>query len=131
MADEFEIDPKQNNGLNYQYHDVQRGRAERKLMHGGDCECCNGVCYPPFFLSPAVVLSCARRRADRQYYEAVGPLPKYNAGPAWKDASQVEGDMTEAQVKEHQNKVSRHRETVCLPLLFNAPNHRSWTGADE
>jgi hypothetical protein len=43
VADEFEIDPKQNNGLNYQYHDVQRGRAERKLMHGGDCECCTGV----------------------------------------------------------------------------------------
>lgn len=43
MTEEFEIDPKQNNGLNYQYHDVQRGRAERKQMHGGDCECCNGV----------------------------------------------------------------------------------------
>jgi hypothetical protein len=43
VAEEFEIDPKQNNGLNYQYHDVQRGRAERKLMHGGDCECCTGV----------------------------------------------------------------------------------------
>jgi hypothetical protein len=48
VADEFEIDPKQNNGLNYQYHDVQRGRAERKLMHGGDCECCTGVRRPPF-----------------------------------------------------------------------------------
>lgn len=53
VAEEFEIDPKQNNGLNYQYHDVQRGRAERKLMHGGDCECCTGV-RPP--LSPSSLI---------------------------------------------------------------------------
>jgi hypothetical protein len=108
VADEFEIDPKQNNGLNYQYHDVQRGRAERKLMHGGDCECCTGV-RPP----PSSLLSDIEKDADRQYYEAVGPLPKYNAAPVWKDPSQEEGyDMTEAQITEHQNKVSRHRETV-------------------
>ena len=54
-----------------------------------------------------------RSDADQKYYEAVGPIPKYNAGPVWKDPSQEEGyDMTEAQITEHQNKVSRHRETV-------------------
>lgn len=68
-----------------------------------------------------------------QYYEAVGPIPKYNPAPAWKDPSQrVPGEaededaherrMTEAQVREHQNKVSRHRETVSRrSLLFCTP----------
>lgn len=53
-----------------------------------------------------------------QYYKEVGALPRYNAGPAWKDPSQREGQdantMTEAQVREHRNKVSRHRETVSV-----------------
>ena len=43
VVDEYEIDPKRNEGVAYPYHDVKRGRAERKTMHGGDCECCTGV----------------------------------------------------------------------------------------
>lgn len=122
MTDEYEIDPKLNNGLRYQYHDVQRGRAERKLMHGGDCECCNGVSSTCTYDTSA--------KLTVQYYEAVGPLPRYNAGPAWKDPEPRErldrahdGDemgMTEAQIKEHQNQVSRHRETVCRLAFGNA-----------
>ena len=46
IADEYEIDPKLNEGHTHQYHDVKRKRSERKQMHGGDCECCRGVSFP-------------------------------------------------------------------------------------
>lgn len=45
MFEEYEIDPKENEGHNFQFHDVKRQKAERKQMHGGDCECCQGVSY--------------------------------------------------------------------------------------
>ena len=41
--EEYEIDPKQNEGANFAFHDVKRRKADRKNMHGGDCECCKGV----------------------------------------------------------------------------------------
>ena len=50
VADEYEIDPKQNEGLAYQYHDVKRGRAERRAMHGSGCECCTGVRSPYLYI---------------------------------------------------------------------------------
>ena len=43
VFEEFEIDPKENEGHAFQFHDVKRQKAERKQMHGGDCECCQGV----------------------------------------------------------------------------------------
>lgn len=43
VADEYEVDPDRNDGANYQYHNVVRGRDERRKMHGGDCECCREV----------------------------------------------------------------------------------------
>ncbi|KAK4685524.1 hypothetical protein P7C73_g4625, partial [Tremellales sp. Uapishka_1] len=82
VLDEYEIDPDKNQGNKYQYHDVVRKKDERKKMHGGDCECCQG------------------------YYEAIGTLPRFNQGPVWKDDAE-----THADAKEHQNKVSRHRDT--------------------
>ncbi len=43
VFDEYEIDPEQNEGVDYQFHDVKRRKTDRKQMHGGDCECCKGV----------------------------------------------------------------------------------------
>jgi hypothetical protein len=42
-ADEFEVDPEKNGGVGHQFHEVVRNRAERRKMHGGDCECCRDV----------------------------------------------------------------------------------------
>ncbi|KAK8853260.1 hypothetical protein IAR55_003962 [Kwoniella newhampshirensis] len=92
IRDEYEIDPEQNEGASFAFHDVKRKKAERKGLHGGDCECCKG------------------------YYEAVGEIPRYNQGPVWKDPEVVEGTAAEGDwVREHQNKVSRHRETWTKP----------------
>ncbi|KAG6873164.1 hypothetical protein C0995_002013 [Termitomyces sp. Mi166 len=57
---QFEINPTRNRGLDYQYDEVVRGRKDRKRMDAGDCECC------------------------RDYYEAVGPLPKRLQAPLWR-----------------------------------------------
>ncbi|KAG6910336.1 hypothetical protein DXG01_011404 [Tephrocybe rancida] len=57
---QFEIDPTRNGGMNFQYDEVVRGRDDRRRMDAGDCECC------------------------RDYYEAVGPLPKRLQAPLWK-----------------------------------------------
>lgn len=43
VYDDYEIDPAENEGERYQFHDVKRQRTERKQMHGGDCECCQAV----------------------------------------------------------------------------------------
>jgi hypothetical protein len=47
VQDEYEIDPEQNEGASFAFHDVKRRKADRRHMHGGDCECCkdvSGVC---------------------------------------------------------------------------------------
>lgn len=49
--------------------------------------------------------------ADRQYYEAIGPLPRFNQGPAWKRSAEDDED----ELVEHRNRVSRHRETWQRP----------------
>ncbi|WWC91750.1 uncharacterized protein L201_006697 [Kwoniella dendrophila CBS 6074] len=91
VNEDFEINPLQNEGNNFAYHDVRRKKSERKNMHGGDCECCKG------------------------YYESVGEVPRYNQGPKWRDETdQIEKEEGEA-VREHQNMVSRHRETWIRP----------------
>ncbi|WVF72953.1 hypothetical protein IAT40_007771 [Kwoniella sp. CBS 6097] len=93
VREEYEIDPEQNEGAAFAFHDVKRKRAERKQMHGGDCECC------------------------KDYYEAVGELPRFNHGPVWRDepvSADAESKVEDA-VREHQNIVSRHRETWTKP----------------
>ncbi|WVR07639.1 hypothetical protein IAU60_004681 [Kwoniella sp. DSM 27419] len=91
IREEYEIDPEQNEGASFAFHDVKRKRAERKAMHGGDCECC------------------------KDYYEAVGEIPRFNQGPVWRDAKSAEDKDEGDAVREHQNKVSRHRETWVKP----------------
>ena len=49
---EFEINPDENDGLNYAYDAVVRNKEERRKMHGGDCECCREV----IFLFPSHLL---------------------------------------------------------------------------
>ncbi|TXT05999.1 hypothetical protein VHUM_03760 [Vanrija humicola] len=95
VADEYEIDPEKNDGVAHQFDAVVRGRDARKRMHGGDCECC------------------------RDYYEAVGPLPVFNAGPVWKDAEEDDEvdspTKRQRQLEDHQNRISRHREVWRKP----------------
>ncbi|OCF44665.1 hypothetical protein I317_01552 [Kwoniella heveanensis CBS 569] len=93
VREEYEIDPEQNEGAAFAFHDVKRKRAERKQMHGGDCECC------------------------KDYYEAVGEIPRFNHGPVWRDEPVSTDASTRAEdaVREHQNRVSRHRETWTKP----------------
>ena len=55
----------------------------------------------------------------RQYYAAIGNIPRFNEGPKWSEQSHADG---RADLKEHQNQVSRHRETVSA---------REALGADE
>ncbi|KAJ6501479.1 DNA repair protein endonuclease SAE2/CtIP C-terminus-domain-containing protein [Mycena vitilis] len=56
----YAIDPAQNGGMDFQYDAVVRGKDDRRMMEGGDCECC------------------------RDYYEAVGPLPSRLQAPLWR-----------------------------------------------
>ncbi|OXG15933.1 hypothetical protein C361_05378 [Cryptococcus neoformans Tu259-1] len=90
-TEEFEIDPAQNKGAAFAFHDVKRKKTERMQMHGGECECCKG------------------------YYEAVGVMPKFYQAPTWKDQGQVEEEDGEQKMREHLNKVSRHREDWVKP----------------
>ncbi|KAL7418522.1 hypothetical protein Q5752_006980 [Cryptotrichosporon argae] len=93
VLDEYEIDPAKNDGARHQFHEVRRGRAERRQMHGTDCECC------------------------RDYYEAVGAVPRFNVAPRWRDND--EGDDGAEDHREglvdHRNRVSRHREVWQKP----------------
>nr|KIR47424.1 hypothetical protein I312_03186 [Cryptococcus bacillisporus CA1280] len=90
-TEEFEIDPAQNEGAAFAFHDVKRKKTERMQMHGGDCECCKG------------------------YYEAVGVMPKFHQAPSWKDQEQLGEEDEEQAAREHLNKVSRHREDWVKP----------------
>lgn len=54
MRDEYTIDPGKNEGKEFAFHDVKRGREERKAMHGGDCECCRDVSCDDLALTWAV-----------------------------------------------------------------------------
>lgn len=67
-----------------------------------------------------------------QYYESIGPLPKYNEGPVWKDPSERQADY----VQEHHDMISRHRETVGLAVshfltLVAETTHAPWVLADR
>ncbi|TXT04417.1 uncharacterized protein COLE_07236 [Cutaneotrichosporon oleaginosum] len=98
FADEYEIDPARNDGVGYQFDAVVRDRAARRRMHGGDCECC------------------------RDYYAAVGDIPRFHSAPAWRD--EPDGDAGGAGagdtpagvgIEDHQKRVSRHREVWRRP----------------
>ncbi|WVQ66943.1 uncharacterized protein L199_005134 [Kwoniella botswanensis] len=95
VGEEYEINPSQNDGNDFAYHDVRRKKAERRNMHGGDCECC------------------------KDWYEEIGDIPRFNQAPRWRDDAQnhqSENDQTVSDhVREHQNMVSRHRETWMKP----------------
>ncbi|KAG6872860.1 hypothetical protein C0995_005848 [Termitomyces sp. Mi166 len=73
---QFEINPTRNRGLDYQYDEVVRGQKDRKWMDAGDCECC------------------------RDYYEAVGPLPKRLQAPHTQVASNTSFPDSDSQVKD-------------------------------
>ncbi|WWD03690.1 hypothetical protein V865_001746 [Kwoniella europaea PYCC6329] len=95
VGEEYEINPSQNDGNNFAYHDVRRKKAERRNMHGGDCECC------------------------KDWYEEIGDIPRFNQAPKWRDDAQShkheDNQTVSDQVREHQNMVSRHRETWAKP----------------
>ncbi len=50
----FAIDPKHNDGLDFQFDAVVRNKDERRKLHAGDCECCRDVCLC-LFLSNELV----------------------------------------------------------------------------
>ncbi|KAJ7785711.1 hypothetical protein B0H16DRAFT_1487726 [Mycena metata] len=96
----YAIDPARNNGVDFQYDAVVRGKEDRRRMLGGDCECC------------------------RDYYEAVGPLPSRLQPPLWRsppnspeknrpcrktDGASGSRKADAAAVASHKQDISRHR----------------------
>ncbi|KAL1685803.1 DNA repair protein endonuclease SAE2/CtIP C-terminus-domain-containing protein, partial [Schizophyllum commune] len=98
----FEIDRTRNNGADFQFEDVVRGRESRKRLEATDCECC------------------------REYYEAVGPLPARPQGPLWRSPSRSprkhrpecqhhqgnhdKEERRDEEVQAHRQAISRHRQ---------------------
>ncbi|KAI4524955.1 hypothetical protein K525DRAFT_235131 [Schizophyllum commune Loenen D] len=98
----FEIDRTRNNGADFQFEDVVRGRESRKRLEATDCECC------------------------REYYEAVGPLPARPQGPLWRSPSRSprkhrpecqhhqgnhdQEERRDEEVQAHRQAISRHRQ---------------------
>lgn len=85
---EYELNADMNNGLSYEHSDVVRGKAERKKLHGADCECCRG------------------------FYQAVGPLPK-PTGPLWDGSPRAL--TTEELIADNIQEFSRHRHAGLEP----------------
>lgn len=87
----FAIDPHANDGLDFEFSDVVRGKEKRKRMHGEDCECC------------------------KDYYEGVGPLPPRLQPPLWKSPSRKSSGSGQGQGqvltprRERKKGISRHR----------------------
>ncbi|KAJ7497593.1 hypothetical protein FB451DRAFT_1212053 [Mycena latifolia] len=94
----FVIDPARNGGRDFQYDEVVRGREDRRNMNAGDCECC------------------------RDYYAAIGPIPKRLQAPLWRTPPSSPGGRkpclhdgagsarTEsAEITSHKQAISRHR----------------------
>ncbi|WVO14224.1 hypothetical protein L204_101856 [Cryptococcus depauperatus] len=91
IFEEYAIDPQQNEGAAFAFHNTKRKKAERKTMHGGDCECC------------------------KDYYDAVGVMPRFNTGPEWRGTSDCPEKDEHEGIKQHRDKISRHRETWIKP----------------
>ncbi|OAX43777.1 hypothetical protein K503DRAFT_680246, partial [Rhizopogon vinicolor AM-OR11-026] len=94
----FTICKERNYGVDFQYDDVVKSREERKKMLAGDCECC------------------------RDYYEAVGPLPKPLQQPLWRSPSSTptkkrrfsfdslpDCKENHEEIEHHKQEISRHR----------------------
>ena len=60
----FEVNPEENEGLNYAYDTVVRNKEERRKMHGSDCECCKEVGFQ--FTAPRSALTCCNRSTIAQ-----------------------------------------------------------------
>jgi hypothetical protein len=41
----YAIEPARNQGLDFQYEEVVRGKDDRRRMDAGDCECCRDVSF--------------------------------------------------------------------------------------
>jgi len=39
----YAINPERNDGLDYQFENVERNKEKRKRLDAGDCECCREV----------------------------------------------------------------------------------------
>ncbi|KAH9851047.1 DNA repair protein endonuclease SAE2/CtIP C-terminus-domain-containing protein [Lenzites betulinus] len=88
----YELDPTNNNGVDFQYEEVVRDKQLRKHMHASDCECC------------------------RDYYDAVGPLPPRLQAPLWRSPESTPSKPSRnepfeaAAIEEHKQAISRHRQ---------------------
>ncbi|KAJ7141512.1 DNA repair protein endonuclease SAE2/CtIP C-terminus-domain-containing protein [Mycena epipterygia] len=93
---DFAIDPARNGGRDFQYDEVVRGREDRRHLVAGDCECC------------------------RDYYDAIGPMPKRLQAPLWRTPpSSPRGPNSclrtgsaqkeSADITSHKQAISRHR----------------------
>ncbi|KAL7416103.1 DNA repair protein endonuclease SAE2/CtIP C-terminus-domain-containing protein [Mrakia frigida] len=97
INDEFQINKSKNDGRDYAFNNVVRGKEQRKQLHARDCECCRG------------------------YYEAVGPLAPLPQGPRWKSAppeSDEDDDddrKRDEEIQKHRQEVSRHRDEWAGP----------------
>ncbi|KAF7340137.1 SAE2 domain-containing protein [Mycena venus] len=88
----YAIDPARNDGVDFQYDAVVRGKEDRRRMDGGDCECC------------------------RDYYEAIGPMPSRLQPPLWRSPTKsssgskpCRNDGREDAIQSHKQAISRHR----------------------
>ncbi|KAF8213716.1 DNA repair protein endonuclease SAE2/CtIP C-terminus-domain-containing protein [Mycena galopus ATCC 62051] len=95
----YAIDPARNDGVNFQYAAVVRGKEDRQRMDGGDCECCH------------------------DYYEAIGPMPSRLQPPLWRSPQKSPsrsherkpcrngngGSGREDAIQSHKQAISRHR----------------------
>ncbi|KAJ7085856.1 DNA repair protein endonuclease SAE2/CtIP C-terminus-domain-containing protein [Mycena crocata] len=120
----FEIDPAQNGGRDYQFDDVVRGQEDRRHMEAGDCECC------------------------RDYYAAIGPMPNRLQAPLWrtppsspsgsKPCLRTGSERTEnADITSHKQAISRHRHHWARPKTppsywsIGFPNTQEVAGINE
>ncbi|PAV22350.1 DNA repair endonuclease SAE2 ctip carboxy-terminal [Pyrrhoderma noxium] len=94
----FEINKDANNGLDYQYDEVVRGKQHRHQLDAGDCDLC------------------------KEYYNRLEPLPSPPRPPMWKspsttriaDFSTPQPSTSHSHTKRnfsesHKKKISRHR----------------------
>ncbi|OLL25844.1 hypothetical protein NEOLI_003019 [Neolecta irregularis DAH-3] len=65
---DFIVNPARNNGINYAYHEVVRGKEARKALHAHDCPCC------------------------KTFYDIAGPPPPSMA-PRWRSHSPESNDV--------------------------------------
>ncbi|KAF5353691.1 hypothetical protein D9758_008664 [Tetrapyrgos nigripes] len=71
MNELYAINLERNEGLDYQYHEVVRGKEKRKRLDAGDCESC------------------------KAYYEAIGPMPPRLQAPLWRSPSRSQSSSND------------------------------------